>query len=178
MVQAMKNLKGDEMDVSSFIVDGDSSSRKSIKVLSDLYLIPIFWISILTKKREFFVFKNNYSFDIFQKCKKRTRNLYSWFGTMIYICKAVFPSATAKQCVKHVDRNMRKAIARLQSIRSLNANERAALKKSHGHLGIDWVGCIKCELNRAVTTYRDILAAVMAFEQYVALQHFVISNLG
>ena len=68
MVQAMKNLKGDEMDVSSFIVDGDSSSRKSIKVLSDLYLIPIFWISILTKKREFFVFKKNYSFDIFQKC--------------------------------------------------------------------------------------------------------------
>ena len=68
MVQAMKNLKGDEMDVSSFIVDGDSSSRKSIKVLSDLYLIPIFWISILTKKREFFVFTNNYSFDIFQKC--------------------------------------------------------------------------------------------------------------
>ena len=68
MVQAMKNLKSDEMDVTGFIVDGDSSSRKSIKVLSDLYLIPIFWISILTKKREFFVFTNNYSFDIFQKC--------------------------------------------------------------------------------------------------------------
>ena len=35
MVQAMKNLKGDEMDVTNFIVDGDSSSKKSIKVLSE-----------------------------------------------------------------------------------------------------------------------------------------------
>ena len=34
MVQLMKNLKSDEMGVSQFIVDGDSSSRKSIKVLS------------------------------------------------------------------------------------------------------------------------------------------------
>ena len=57
MVQAMKNLKGDEMDVSSFIVDGDSSSRKSIKVLSDLYLTNILDFHSHEEKRIFCIQK-------------------------------------------------------------------------------------------------------------------------
>ena len=56
----------------------------------------------------------------------------------IYIQK-VFPKAIVMRCVKHIDRNLRKALQRLQGIRSFATDERESLGRNYGQLGIDWV---------------------------------------
>ena len=43
------------------------------------------------------------------------------------------------RCVKHVDRNLRKALKRLQSIRCFAKDERETLQRDFGELGINWV---------------------------------------
>ena len=54
----------------------------------------------------------------------------------------IFPTVVISSCVNHVARNLRKALERIKKIRGFAANEKEALKNSHGHLGIVWVGTI------------------------------------
>ena len=49
------------------------------------------------------------------------------------------PGVLMLRCIKHVARNLRNNMTKAKNIRGFAANERAALQKTHGHLGIDWV---------------------------------------
>ena len=60
----------------------------------------------------------------------------------LQLSQDIFPTVVISSCVNHVARNLRKALERIKKIRGFAANEKEALKNSHGHLGIVWVGTI------------------------------------
>ena len=109
MTLALQILKDDEFYLAYFILDGDASSRKTMEVCN--------WAL-----RGW----NHWKFICFLK-------------TLTKILQMIFPNAKSLRCIKHVARNMRKALQRLQNIRGFAKNERELLKKTSGHLGIDWV---------------------------------------
>ena len=49
------------------------------------------------------------------------------------------PGVLMLRCVKHVARNLRNNMTKAKNLRGFAANERSALQKAYGHLGINWV---------------------------------------